>query len=74
MIKHFCDVCGEEVEGISRVSNVTLLSGLIDAQFYTDPLHDTDCELCIKCANTIIKTVEMMKKGKGVTYVEKKQS
>lgn len=72
MIKHFCDICGKEVTGINRIEGVTLLSDLLLAQFATMPTHETECELCISCAKTIIDTIKQMKKGRGVVYVEKK--
>lgn len=72
MIKHFCDICGKEISGISRVSDVTLLCNIVESQFTTLPDHETGCEICVSCAKTIIDTVSAMKRGRGVIYVEKK--
>lgn len=68
MVKHFCDICGKEISGISCVTDVTLLTGLIETQFNTLPTEKGGCEICVSCANTIIRTIDMMKKGKEVIY------
>lgn len=72
MVKHFCDICGKEVSGISKVEGVTLLTDLVLSQFTTLPVHTDNCEICVSCANTIIGTIKEMRKGRGVVYVEKK--
>lgn len=68
MIKHFCDICGKKLSGINYVDNVTLLTDLIETQFATMPSHSDNCELCVPCAYAIIRTIDMMKKGKEVIY------
>ena len=72
MIKHFCDLCGKEISGISRVDDVTLLRSLVKTQFSTIPEHETGCEICVSCANILINTISAIKSGRGVKYVEKK--
>lgn len=71
MIKHFCDICGKELIEANTVSDVTLLTGVMCAQFCTLPTQENNCELCITCANTLIDTIKQMKRGRGVVYVEK---
>lgn len=68
MIKHFCDICNKEISSSSRVNDVTLLVKLNFSQFAVSAEHDDNCELCITCANTIIRTIDMMKRGKEVIY------
>lgn len=73
MIKHFCDICHKEISGTGRIDNVTLLTDLIImGQFAIQPSHETKCEICVSCAKTLVETVEEMRKGRGVVYVEKK--
>ena len=72
MIKHFCDICGKELIENDTISDVTLLTDLHCAQFYTFPEYKQNCEICVSCAQIIIDTIKMMKKGRGVIYVEKK--
>lgn len=58
--KHFCDICGKEINGLSKV----------DCEFWGPrTVNDNDVELCHECYEELRNFIAMRKMGYEVRYV-----
>lgn len=73
MIKHYCDLCKKEItEYDERIVDNVLLPSTIVGTKDVFVIDYAECEICMKCAETLVETTRQLKQGKGVEYVEKK--
>lgn len=73
MIRHFCDLCKKEITADEEqiVDEVQLPSVIVGTKDVF-VIEYVNCEICMKCAETLVETTRQLKMGRGVVYVEKK--
>ena len=73
MIKHYCDLCKKEIMADDeRIVDDVLLPSVIVGTKDVFVIEYANCEICMKCAETLVETTRQLKQGRGVVYVEKK--
>lgn len=73
MIKHYCDLCKKEITSDDeRIVDDVHLPSVIVGTKDVFVIEYANCEICMKCAETLVETTRQLQMGRGVVYVEKK--